>query len=426
MIASPASLKTPQTSQPQFSRLNTMGVANRMDRGLKSDVFSKDRKMIGSLPDFISRMNMVGGKYIPEQIIAVTTGMRFWETLARNVLTWCASIAVTAWVKDEKYSLNSLLFDRFMVKQSKMQPLSEGAGILDKIKHGWKKWLNSWGIKEGNYFDVLEGSGFVHKVPQDKKDLGKSYWRSVMDANLIEHLTHYSDKIEHEEGKVISNGKKLKEEIIKLNNYGLSEGDRQALTSDAEKLINEGDKISDIIKNIENKISKFKTGNVAGSGINTKHKLKNLPVKALDGLKQIIADLSNISSKTLTHKKRRMHKNFTGKIIKRINHFSTLSSIVMTLINTGTGIFSFWLAFRSLAPLDKEFDAKTYQLSTQKGKRKKYFDKLLNQKPVNRLPARLVRDRSYNFSLEETSATVKNGKIIVPQLPLLTKQEVVS
>jgi len=390
---------------PQFSRMDAFQVAHLIDNQLKGSFFSKDRNYMGaSLPDLISRSNMAVGKYLPEQVIAFATGIRPWETLARNVLTWVSSAAVTVLVKDDSiFSINSLLFDHFMRKQEKMAPLPAGASFNQKIRHGWRKWLNSLGMKDHDYFKVLEASGFIHRVPYEKKDRAfkKSYWRNIMDANLVEHLKTFQTKLPKEAVEVEAIGKEL-QQVAQQFAQEPKVGEvltKDILTKNGIHLADMGDRVANISREIQDHLTELLKTNTA----------KSEPIQWVE---KLLHRLQKIKSRDLTHIERRQYAPFITTMIKRINVFSILSTAAMTLINTGAGILSFWLTFRFFAQYDKAFDKEKYKLATQKKKREHHLEALLTQKPIERLPARLVKNPSYNYKDFQSAELLENGKLV--------------
>jgi hypothetical protein len=89
-----------------------------------------------SLEDWMSRMNTLIAMYIPQIYINFKENALPWETVGRNVITWIATIALMAFTKNDKTSINSLFLNRFMKSNDKLE--AEAKSRLEKSqKKGW-------------------------------------------------------------------------------------------------------------------------------------------------------------------------------------------------------------------------------------------------------------------------------------------------
>lgn len=136
------------------------GVFNWLERsGLgKSDW----RKGNLSLQDFASRTSLLFSWYVPQTIISIRHKTHPWENFGRNLTVFLVTLGVLSYTKSDRFSLNTLLFDRFM------KPARLG----------------------GDYFELLKAAG----IDFWEKDRKRPFW-TKLDDNQIAKLDDFIQKI---------------------------------------------------------------------------------------------------------------------------------------------------------------------------------------------------------------------------------------
>ncbi|MBY0451161.1 MAG: YppG family protein [Cyanobacteria bacterium] len=179
-----------------------------------------------SLEDWASRLNTIFAIYLPQTAVAFAKSQHVWETLGRNVLVWCATLAVVAYNKNDTYSVNTLVFDKFMrpadpalpelvnlaTRHSGKIPLAEAKKLASQYPGSklakalvktaetagqshvsgpgfWSKVQHKMGLS-GDYFALLERAG----VRFSEKDRKKAYWASI-DANEVDKIQAFAGRV---------------------------------------------------------------------------------------------------------------------------------------------------------------------------------------------------------------------------------------
>lgn len=112
-----------------------------------------------SLEDWMSRMQTLIALYIPQVYMNFKQDALPWETVGRNAITWVATIALMAFTKNDKTSINSLFLNRFMAHVDKINQPSK----VNKEAKGLKR-LGSWiGANWSNMFKWMQKRGWLPK-----------------------------------------------------------------------------------------------------------------------------------------------------------------------------------------------------------------------------------------------------------------------
>lgn len=128
----------------QVARLKT---AERFFEVFTKGFFQHDvRKMNMSLPDWASRFITLFSIYIPQAYLTIKNKKHPWEMNTRNVLTWTLTVLLTAFVKSDKTSLNTL-FNVFMQpRRTPAELLAWKHSIWTQLKNDTQ---NKYGPKNG-------------------------------------------------------------------------------------------------------------------------------------------------------------------------------------------------------------------------------------------------------------------------------------
>lgn len=192
---------------------------------------SKDIKIMNlSTIDLASRFNTAIALYIPQQITAVRTKVREWETFGRNVLSWTATLALGMWTK----SSDGLprLIDRWLMSNEKLgfdpQFLLRADGINAPAK-GLK-----WTKLDLNHLTQLKK--FADELNSPATKLGEQLQKAV-------------------DGTLSADGLDALEKDLRENRFSLKNHEYVQL-ADAEKL--EGKHIAvEYAKKLRHKIPEF-------------------------------------------------------------------------------------------------------------------------------------------------------------------------
>lgn len=99
------------------------------------------RKFNLSLEDWAARFLTVFSIYIPQGFLAVKENRHKWETNGRNVVIWTMTFALTALMKNDKFSANSWL-NRFMAPNNHYDKIGFGIEVAEAHKSQLQKSLS--------------------------------------------------------------------------------------------------------------------------------------------------------------------------------------------------------------------------------------------------------------------------------------------
>lgn len=149
-----------------------------------------------SLEDWSSRFITAFGIYLPQGITTVRQKKRIWETNIRNLLSWCSTLVIAILLKNNKFSVNSLIFNH-MMKDSRYPRFQENYHPVSKSDLPkltvWDHMLKPFRMKgvglgekyyPADYFHILKNAG----IPVSAKDRNSAFW-AKLDLNQLHALT---------------------------------------------------------------------------------------------------------------------------------------------------------------------------------------------------------------------------------------------
>lgn len=116
-----------------------------------------------SMTDFASRASLLCAWYVPQTIISIRHQTHPWENFGRNLTVFLMTLGILSYTKNDRYSLNTLVFDRWM------KPAKLG----------------------GDYFELLKTAG-IDFCENDRK---KAFW-TKLDFNQIAKLDDFVGKLQ--------------------------------------------------------------------------------------------------------------------------------------------------------------------------------------------------------------------------------------